>query len=207
MKLAKGESSVSNYPALAPRGRGVQAVLTSRRLVWLRDAQEEHYPLDRIAGVQLGFERSGRRIHWALALLASAIALGAALVWAQGFLPTMADTLLQSLADSENPERIAAARRSYQQQADALTLMILPLWGLAGAALAYAGWLLYTGIRGETRVSFSALATTRLLQSRGRDTALLEFGELLAQRAAGLESHAAPLPSESDNLVDWIPTR
>ncbi|MGH8459750.1 MAG: hypothetical protein ACRESV_10385, partial [Nevskiales bacterium] len=152
MRLAEDETSIANYPLIAPKGRGVQATLTSRRLVWLRDNQEEHYPLDKITCVSYGFERARRSVAWAVILLLFAIGLGIGLVWAQGNLPSLTDSMVQSLADSETPERIAAARRAYERRVDALMLMVLPLWGLAGAALTYAAWLLYTGIRGETRM-------------------------------------------------------
>jgi hypothetical protein len=207
MKLAEGEVSISNYPAVAPRGGGVQATLTSRRLVWLRDAVEEHYPLDKITCVTHGFERSRRSASWAVILLLFAIGLGIGLSWAQGHLPALAGSMVQSMADSETPERIAAARRAYERRVDSLMLMVMPLWGLAGAMLTYAAWLLYVGIRGETRVSITSFAVTRLLARRGRDPALLEFGERVAQRAGGLESSTQPEPARAEDFIDWIPPK
>ncbi len=207
MKLAEGETSIGCYPAAAP-GRGCQATLTSHRLVWLQDEQEEHYPLDKISCVSYGFQRAAGRSSWAVMLLLAALALGVGLLWAQGNLPALAQSMVTTLADSENPERIAAAQRAYAQRVDTLMLMILPLWGLAGALAMYAGWLLYTGLRGETRVQITLFTVTRSLQQRGRDSALLEFGEQAARIAAGLKPDgAAPPTTEPPDLLDWVPTR
>ncbi len=211
MKLAQDERSLGNYPTAAPRGRGIQATLTSHRLVWLQDTQEEHYPLGHITSVTYGYERLQRRVNWALALLIFAIALAAFLGWAQSNLPSLAESMVKTLADHESPERIAAARRAYEQRVDAMMLMIFPLWAVATALLAYASWLLYTGIRGETRLLITAYGAARTLSRRGRDPRLLEFGELTAQRAAGLEPSAESEPIiESDldsDMVDWIPPK
>lgn len=212
MRLADEERSISNYPAVAPRGHGVQATLTSRRLVWLQDTQEEHYPLDRITCVTYGYERMRRSVTWAVILLVVAVTLAIFLGWAQTNLPALAESMVKTLADHESAERIAAARRAYQQRVDAMMLMILPLWGVAGALLLYACWLLYTGIRGETRLVITAFAVTRVLAQRGRDAAMLEFGELLAQRAAGLESGQRPETArepvlDTAGMIDWIPKK
>jgi hypothetical protein len=207
MKLAEGETSISNFPTVAPRGGGVQATLTSRRLVWLRDAVEEHYPLDKITCVTYGFERARGSVTWAVILLLFAIGLGIGLAWAQANLPSMAESMVKTLADSEKPERIVGARLAYTQRVDTLMLMILPLWGLAGAVLAYATWLLYAGVRGETRVQITSFAVTRTLERRGLLPQLLEFGELVAQRAAGLQSRPSAAPAVDPNMVDWIPTK
>jgi hypothetical protein len=195
MKLADGETSISCYPPAAPPGRGVQATLTSHRLVWLLDdSREEHYPLDKISCVTYGFERAARSVSWAVFLLLLAIGLGAFLVWAQGNLPALAESMVKALSDSETPERIAAARKAYEQRVNALMLAILPLWGLAGAVLMYAAWQLYTGIRGETRVQFTVLAVTRTLQCRGREPLLLAFGEKVSQWASGLKARNTEAP-------------
>lgn len=207
MKLAEGESSLSSYPAFAPPGGAAQATLTSHRLVWLQGTQEEHYPLDKITAVTYGFERASRRISWAVAMLVFAVCLGIFLAWAQANLPSLAESMVRSLADSESPQRIEAARSAYRQRVEVMTLMILPLWGLAGMTLAYASWLLYTGIRGKTRVVATIYAITRLLERRGRDPDLLEFGELLAQRACGLQAVAVAEPPIDQHLIDWIPKK
>lgn len=211
MKLAQEERSLSNYPVAAPHGRGAQATLTSHRLIWLQDTQEEHYPLAHITNVTYGYERMQRRIGWALALLISAAVLAVFLGWAQSNLPTLAESMVKTLADSENPERIAAARRAYDQRVDAMMLMIMPLWGVAGAMLAYGTSLFYTGIRGETRVQITAYATVRSLSQRGRDPRLLEFGEQAAQRVAGLEPALEQEPEfepvMDSSMIDWIPPK
>lgn len=211
MKLAQDERSLSNYPVAAPQGRGVQATLTSHRLIWLQDSQEEHYPLDRVTSVVYGFERMRRRMNWAVALLIMAITLAIFLGWAQSNLPSLAESMVKTLADHESPERIAAARRAYEQRVDAMMLMILPLWGIAGALLMYSAWLLYTGIRGMTHVQVTIYAVIRTLSRRGRDPLLLEFGEQVAQRISGLEPDIeteSALESVMDpNMIDWIPPR
>ncbi len=207
MKLGEGETSIANYPAVAPTGRGVQATLSSHRLVWLQGTQEEHYPLEKITGVSQGYERRTGRVIWGAVLLVFALALGIALQAAPSQLPKLLDTTVQTLTDRENPERIASARRTYQQRLDFLLLALLPLWGVVGAAGLYGLWLGYTGIRGETRVQITLLAITRTLQQRGHDPQLLEFGEKVAQRAAGLRSRASAMPAVDQNLVDWIPTK
>jgi hypothetical protein len=207
MKLAEGENSIACYPAAAPPGRGIQATLTSHRLVWSDGEQEEHYPLERIGGVTHGFQRTTRSVFWAVVMLVLAAGLGAGLLWAQANLPALADSMVQTLGAGENPERVAAAHRAYQQRVDALMLLAMPLWGVAGALLAYAAWRLYTGIRGVTRVQVTLLPATRTLARRGRDPQLLEFGEQVARRAAGLSAGAKPPPVAEDKFVDWIPAR
>lgn len=207
MKLGEGETSISNYPAIAPTGRGVQATLSSHRLVWLQGTQEEHYPLDKITAVAQGYERRTGRVIWGVVLLVFALILGIALQAAPSQLPKLLDTTVQTLTDREDPERVAAARRTYQQRLDFLLLALLPLWGIVGSAGLYGVWLGYTGFRGETRVQVTVLATTRTLQQRGRDPQLLEFGELVAQRAARLRSRASAMSAVDQNLVDWIPTK
>lgn len=207
MKLSEGETSIANYPAVAPKGRGVQATLTSRRLVWLCDTVEEHYPLDKLTCVTYGFERARSSVTWAVVLLLIAGGLGVALIWAQAHLPALAESMVKTLADSENAERVAAARRAYVQRVEAMMLMIMPLWGVAGAMLSYAAWLLYSGIRGETRVLITSFAVTRILARRGRDPQLLEFGEQVARGAAGLRPDTMGKPLQPQELLDWVPTR
>ena len=184
MKFAEGEVSVATYPGVASNG-GTQAALSNRRLMWRAGTREEHYPIDKIVGVTHGYERSPRHIVWALLLVAAAIALGATLSWAQQTLPAQVDSMVERLADREKPERIAAARRAYQQRVDAVLLLILPLWGVASGLLVYGVWLGYKGALGETRVEIALFGNTRRLSRRGRDPRLLEFGERLAQQFGG----------------------
>lgn len=207
MKLGLDEVSLANYPAAAPAGSGVQATLTSHRLVWLQGTQEEHYPLNKTSCVSYGFERAHRSVTWAVIMLVIAVMLAAFLGWAQTNLPALAESMVKTLADHESPQRIEAARRAYAQRVDTLSMAILPLWGLAGALFMYATWLLYSGIRGMTRVVFTSMAVSRVLQQRGRDSQLLEFGELLAQRACGLEPRAEAEPEVDTELLDWIPNK
>lgn len=207
MNLADGETSLACYPAAAPKGRGVQATLTSHRLVWSDDAYEEHYPLGRISSVTYGFRRNTRNLGWAVVLLTLAALLGALLMWAQANLPALAETMVKTLADSENPERIAAARETYDRRLDLLMLLVLPLWGVVGIMVMHAAWLLYSGIRGVTCVRLSLPEAVRNLQQRGHDQQLLDFGESLARRVAGLDVAAAAGPGTGNDFVDWIPKR
>jgi hypothetical protein len=181
MKLAEGELPLATYPAAAPK-RGVQATLTMYRLVWQDGVRDEHFPLDKITCVTLGFARSARRIGWSIALLLLALGLGIALGWTQAHLPTLVESMMQTLADHENPQRLAAARRVYEQRLDLLMLAMLPAWALTGAAAMLALWLGYTGLRGETRVEITLFAVVRRLSQPGRDPRLLEFGEQVARQ-------------------------
>lgn len=213
MKFADQELSLASYPANAPTDGSAQAVLTNRRFVWRTGGQEEHYPLDKISCVASGYQRAAHRALWAALLIMLAIAIGATLVWAQVDLPNKVESMVQGLSDRETPERIASARRAYQQRVDAVMLMILPLWGIASGLLVYGLWLAYSGIRGETRVQVTLFAVTRSLSRRGRDSQLLEFGERLGQQfgavaASGIGSNPAPvtqLRKEPIEIRDFIP--
>lgn len=208
MKLTEGEASIACYPAAAPAGHGVQATLTSHRLVWSNGTIEEHHPLSHISCVTYGFQRAARSLIWAVVVLGLAVALSTGLLWAQANLPALAESMVKTLGAGESAERVAAARRAYQQRLDLLMMLVMPLWGLVGVMVMHASWLLYSGIRGETRVQFSLPDATRSLQQRGRDPKLLEFGEWAARRASGLNSaEGVAIEDTNPEFDDWIPKR
>ena len=144
---------------------------------------EEHYPFSKITCVTQGFHRRAGRLFWASVLFAFATALALGLLWLSANLPQLLQEVIHALADSENPKHIASARRFYEVEVQDAILLLLPvMWSCVGIAVLFGGWLIYSGLRGETRVQLTLFGIHRTLAVRGHDPALLEFGEKVSQQ-------------------------
>jgi len=153
--------------------RGSQLMLYPRYLVHRSDSHVETVPFARVTALRVAFERDPRRIGWGVALVVVALLL-LAIAGPMG-------SVAQSWAQDVNQSGAGVARALYslfrfvEALAAALPTIAL-LVALGGAALGVLGW------RGSTTLTLVFGGGERAYSVRGRDTLLLDFAEMAAER-------------------------
>ena len=153
--------------------RGSQLMLYPRCLVHRSDSHLETMPLARVTALKVSFEREPRRLGWGVALVIAALLLLAL----SGPLGSFAHTAAQEMTASG--QGVARALYSFFRFIEVIAAL-LPAIALAaavsGAALGAFGW------RGSTTLTIALGGTERIFSARGRDTLLLDFAEVAAER-------------------------
>ncbi len=153
--------------------RGSQLMLYPRCLVHRSDSQLETVPLARVTAIKVSFKRDAKKLSWGIACV-----LGALLLLALSApLGSFAHGAAQEVA--ANGQGVARALYSLFRFTEMLAA-VLPAVALAGAIggamLAVLGW------RGSTTLRLSLGGSEREYSVRGRDTLLLDFAEMAAER-------------------------
>lgn len=153
--------------------RGSQLMLYPRCLVHRSESHLETMPLARVTALKVAFEREPRRLGWGVALVIVALLLLAL----SGPLGSFAHSAAQEMTASG--QGVARALYSFFRFIEVIAAL-LPALALAGAvggaALAAFGW------RGSTTLTVALGGTERIFSARGRDTLLLDFAEMAAER-------------------------
>ena len=153
--------------------RSSQLMLYPRCLVHRSDSHLETMPLARVTALKVSFEREPRRLGWGVALVIAALLLLAL----SGPLGSFAHTAAQEMTASG--QGVARALYSFFRFIEVIAAL-LPAIALAaavgGAALGAFGW------RGSTTLTIALGGTERIFSARGRDTLLLDFAEVAAER-------------------------
>lgn len=153
--------------------RGSQLMLYPRCLVHRSESHLETMPLARVTALKVSFEREPRRLGWGIALVIAALLLLAL----SGPLGSFAHTAAQEMTASG--QGVARALFSFFRFIEVIAAL-LPALALAGAVgggvLAAFGW------RGSTTLTVALGGTERIFSARGRDTLLLDFAEMAAER-------------------------
>ena len=153
--------------------RGSQLMLYPRYLIHRSDSHVETVPFARITALRVAFERNPRRIGWGVALVIVALLLLA--------IASPIGSLAQGAAQEMMASAQGVARALYGLfrfiEGVAAVLPAIALGAaLAGAALGVLGW------HGSTRLTLVLGGAERAYAVRGRDTLLLDFAEMAAER-------------------------
>jgi hypothetical protein len=153
--------------------RGSQLMLYPRCLMHRSQSHLETVPLAGVSALRVAFERDTRRIGWGIALVAVALLLLAIAGPLGGF--------AHSAAQEINSGGTGVARALYGlfrfiEALAALLPAIALAAALGGAALGVFGW------RGSTTFTIVLGGVERAYAVRGRNTLLLDFAEMAAQR-------------------------
>ena len=153
--------------------RGSQLMLYPRSLIHRSDGHLETMPLARVTAMRVSFERHPRQLGWGIALVVLALLLLAI----AAPLGSIAQGAAQEMAAS--PQGVAKALNSFFRLIEMIAAL-LPAIALAcalgGAALSVLGW------RGSTTLTLVLAGTERVYATRGRDTLLLDFAEMVSER-------------------------
>jgi hypothetical protein len=158
--------------------RGSQLMLYPGCLVHRSESHLETVPLARVSAIRVSFSRDHRRLGWGVALIVAALLM----LVLSGPLGAAAHGAAQEVASGS----AGVARALYALfRFIEMTAAVLPALALAGAlggaALAVLGW------HGSTSLCLALAGVERVYSVRGRDTLLLDFAEMAAERlmAAG----------------------
>jgi len=153
--------------------RGSALMLYPRCLVHRSEAHLETVPLARIDAIEVAFERDARRLGWGVACVVVALIL----LIVSAPLGSFAHGAAQEMA--QGAQGVARALYSLFRFLE-MTAALLPAIALAaalgGAALGVLGW------RGSTTLTLALGGAQRSYRVRGRDTLLLDFAQLAAER-------------------------
>lgn len=159
--------------------RGSHLVLYQGCLVHRGGYVLETLPLATIASVRVAFERDARRLNWGIALLMVALVLFAVSAPLEGLAAEAASQM--AAAGTQAVARALLALFRVLQAAAGLLPPLAALVAAGGAALAALGWL------GGTKLVVTFAGYERDYPVRGRDKALLDFAELLAEQVVALK--------------------
>ena len=153
--------------------RGSQLMLYPRCLVHRSPAQLETVPLSRVTAIKVSFQRDPRRLGWGIGCIIAALLLLAL----SAPLGSFAHAAAQEMA--ANAQGVARALYSllrFTEMLAALMPAIALAGAIGGAMLSVLGW------RGSTTLTLSLGGSERAYSVRGRDTLLLDFAEMAAER-------------------------
>ncbi|HET7364006.1 MAG TPA: hypothetical protein VFJ70_10605 [Burkholderiales bacterium] len=153
--------------------RGSQLMLYPRYLIHRSDSHVETVPFARVTALRVAFERDPRRIGWGVALVIVALLLLAI----AAPIGSLAHGAAQEMMAS--PQGVARALYSLFRFIEGVAAVLPAIAlgaALGGAALGVLGW------RGSTRLTLVLGGAERAYSVHGRDTLLLDFAEMAAER-------------------------
>ena len=162
--------------------RGTQFTLLDARLLHVGADRAESILLDAISSVRIAFERNARRIGWGaglclVALIVFALAGPLRTLVAHGLAEVMAQIARDGAPASPLAQFLEASLRALGVVAGAMPVAALAL-ALWGTALVVTGWI------GHTSLVLVLPSAEREFLVPGRDLALTDFAENLAERIA-----------------------
>lgn len=153
--------------------RGSQLMLYPRCLVHRSDSQLETVPLSRVTAVKVSFKRNPRRLGWGIGCVAMALLLLAISAPLGSFAHGAAQEMT---ANAQGVARALYSLFRFTETLAALLPAIALAGAIGGAMLAVLGW------RGLTTLTLTLGGAERAYSVRGRDTRLLDFSEMVAER-------------------------
>jgi len=159
--------------------RGSHLLLYQGCLVHRGGYALETLALATIASVRVAFERDGRRLGWGIAFLLVALVFFSV----SAPLAALAGEAASQMA-AVGTQAVARALLALFRALQAAAELLPPLAALiaaGGAALAALGWV------GGTKLVITFAGYERDYPVRGRDKALLDFAELLAEQLVALK--------------------
>lgn len=168
---------IAGYDIASGSQRGARYTLYASHLTLHGGDAHETVPLAHLAAVRVAFERDARKLNWGIALAALALVL----VTVSGPLQSWMAELAAKVAAGGGRESLESALIAAFTALGALARMMVPA---ALLLFAGAGALLFFFWLGRTLLTLSFAATERVCAVRGRDRALFDFAELLAEQLA-----------------------
>ena len=166
------QAALTRFDFTSGLQRGSHLLLYSRSLVHRSDAYLETVPLARVTAINVGFHRNTRQMGWGIALVIVALVL----LGVAGPLGNGAQAAQEALTSGQN---VARALQSLFRLIEVVAAL-LPAFALAtalgGVGLGVLGW------RGSTTLTLILGGAERSYSVRGRDTLLLDFAEMVAER-------------------------
>ncbi len=153
--------------------RGSQLMLYPRCLVYRSDSQLETVPLARITAIRVSFQRNRRRLGWGVACVIAALVLLALSAPLGSFAHGAAQEMT---ASAQGVARALYSLFRFIEVIAALVPAMALAGAIGGAMLCVLGW------RGSTTLTLALGGSEREYRVRGRDTLLLDFAELAAER-------------------------
>ena len=153
--------------------RGSQLMLYPRYLVHRGDSHVETVPFSRITALKVAFERDSRRLGWGVALVIVAFLL---LAIAAPIGSLSHGAAQEMMASAQGVGRALYSLFRFIEGVAAVLPAIALAAALGGAALGVLGW------RGATTLTLVLGGAERAYSVRGRDTLLLDFAEMAAER-------------------------
>jgi len=153
--------------------RGSQLMLYPRYLVHRSDSHVETVPFARVTALRVAFERDARRVGWGVALVIVALLLLAVAAPIGSLALAAAQEMMGSTQGVARA--LYSLFRFIEGVAAVLPAIALGI-ALGGAALGVLGW------RGSTTLTLVLGGGERAYSVAGRDTLLLDFAEMAAER-------------------------
>ena len=153
--------------------RGSQLMLYPRYLVHRSDSHVETVPFSRITALKVAFERDSRRLGWGVALVIVALLL---LAIAAPIGSLSHGAAQEMMASAQGVGRALYSLFRFIEGVAAVLPAIALAAALGGAALGVLGW------RGATTLTLVLGGGERAYSVRGRDSLLLDFAEMAAER-------------------------
>ena len=153
--------------------RGSQLMLYPRYLVHRSDSHVETVPFSRITALKVAFERDSRRLGWGVALVIVALLL---LAIAAPIGSLSHGAAQEMMASAQGVGRALYSLFRFIEGVAAVLPAIALAAALGGAALGVLGW------RGATTLTLVLGGAERAYSVRGRDSLLLDFAEMAAER-------------------------
>jgi len=153
--------------------RGSQLMLYPRYLVHRSDTHVETVPFARVTALRVAFERDARSVGWGVALVIVALLL---LAIAAPIGSLAHGAAQEMMASSQGVARALYSLFRFIEGLAAVLPAIALGAALGGAALGALGW------RGSTTLTLVLGGGERAYSVRGRDTLLLDFAEMAAER-------------------------
>jgi len=153
--------------------RGSQLMLYPRYLVHRSDTHVETVPFARVTALRVAFERDARGVGWGVALVIVALLL---LAIAAPIGSLAHGAAQEMMASSQGVARALYSLFRFIEGLAAVLPAIALGAALGGAALGALGW------RGSTTLTLVLGGGERAYSVRGRDTLLLDFAEMAAER-------------------------
>jgi hypothetical protein len=169
----ESQLALMRFDFMSGAHRGSQLMLYPRCLVHRSPSQLETVPLARLTSIKVAFERDAHRMAWgAVCVLGALVLLGLSAP-----LGTFAHGAAQEMqASGQGVARALYGLFRFAEVVAALLPAIALAGAIGGAMLGVLGW------RGSTTLTLALGGSERSYSVRGRDTLLLDFSEMAAER-------------------------
>lgn len=169
----EAQAALTRFDFTSGLQRGSHLTLYPRSLVHRSDSQLETVPLARVTAIKVAFERNARQLGWGVAFLIVALLLFAI---AAPLGHVAHEAAQEMMSSGQGVGRALYSLFRFIEVIAALLPAVALAAALGGVALGVLGW------RGSTTLTVLLAGSERSYSVRGRDTLLLDFAEIAAER-------------------------
>jgi hypothetical protein len=167
------QAALTRFDFTSGQQRGSHLMLYPRSLVHRSEAHLETVPLARVTAIKVAFERNARQLGWGIAFVMVALLL---LAIAAPLGHVAHEAAQEMMSSGQGVGRALYSLFRFIEAIAALLPAVALAAALGGAGLGVLGW------RGSTTLTLLLAGSERSYSVRGRDTLLLDFAELAAER-------------------------